>query len=247
MLATRVIPVLLKRSSTLVKGERFNSWRSVGVAMQAARVHAARAVDELIILDIGATSEGRSPDFAAIKELTRDCFCPLTVGGGVRNVEDVRQLLAAGADRVAICSGLNRKGFLMECVTRFGSQAIVAAIDSKYGFASRDCGLVNTIVPVKIWASQCAIEGAGEILLQSIDRDGTMQGYDLEMIRSVSSAVDIPVIACGGCSGPEDMLNAIKAGASAVAAGALFQFTDHTPRSCSEYLATNGIETRITA
>src|SRR5258708_17424045 len=129
MLATRVIPVLLKRGSALVKGTKFNSWRSVGVAMQAARVHAARAVDELIILDVGATAEGRSPDFAAIKDLTRDCFCPLAVGGGVKSLEDIRLLLAAGADKAIIGAAAQDGTFIRHAANRFGSQAITVIVD----------------------------------------------------------------------------------------------------------------------
>src|SRR5258708_3560256 len=124
MLATRVIPLLLKRGSALVKGTKFNAWRSVGFAMQAARIHAARAVDELIILDVGATAEGRSPDFAAIKELTRDCFCPLAVGGGVKSLEDIRLLLAAGADKVCIGSAAQDPSFVRRAPNRFCYHAI---------------------------------------------------------------------------------------------------------------------------
>jgi cyclase len=210
--------------------------------LQAAKVHASRHVDELIILDIGATPEDRGPDFAAIKELTRDCFCPLTVGGGVRNMNDVRRLLAAGADKVAIgAASRSNPEIIYQATKRFGSQAIVAIVDYDVNHCvTPRVGALNWCIEMKFW-------GAGEILLQSIDRDGLMTGYDLDLIRSVSAAVDVPVIACGGCSGPEDMLNAIKAGASACAAGALFQFSDHTPKSCAEYLAAHNIETRIPA
>lgn len=241
MLATRVIPVLLKRGSALVKGERFNSWRSVGHVLQAAKVHAARHVDELLILDIGATPEGRSPDFAAIKELTRECFCPLTVGGGVRTIDDARKLLAAGADKIAIGAASKDSSIVRKLSATFGKQAIVVIVDyDSCGNAAARARVISQCIEQQYW-------GAGEILLQAIDRDGTMQGYDLGLIRSVSDAVNVPVIACGGCSGPEDMLSAIKAGASACAAGALFAFTEHTPKSCSEYLAAHGVETRIPA
>lgn len=241
-LATRVIPILLHRKGQLVKGRQFNADRVVGHALQAARVHAARHVDELIVLDIGATPEKRGPDFAAIKELTRDCFCPLTVGGGVRNVEDVRRLLAAGADKVAIgAASHDDPQIINQASQKFGNQAIVAVVD---------CDQNHNIKPrfkAMNWCIEMQYWGAGEILLQSIDRDGTMVGYDLELIRSVSAAVDVPVIACGGCSGYEDMANAIRAGASAVAVGALFAFTEATPRGAVEYLQKAGIETRIPA
>lgn len=238
MLATRVIPVLLKRGSALVKGERFNSWRSVGHVLQAAKVHAARHVDELIILDIGATPEGRGPDFDAIRELTRDCFCPLTVGGGVSSIDDARKLLAAGADKIAIGAASRKTSIVRQVANKFGKQAVVSIVD--YDATVERVRIVGWCLEQQYW-------GSGEILLQSIERDGTMQGYDIETIRAASAAVDIPVIACGGCSGPEDMLNAVKAGASACAAGALFQFTDVTPRQCSEYLAAHGVEARVPA
>ncbi len=236
MLAIRIIPTLLQRGSTLVKGERFNSWRSVGHALQAINIHQARGVDELIYLNIAATPEGRGPDFKMVKSLTRECFVPITVGGGVRSVEDVQGLLNAGADKVAICTA-GTLDFILYISRKFGSQAIVVVVEH---FTE-----INNLIP--LWAVRLEDCGAGEILLQSKERDGTMQGYDLELIRSVCNAVSIPVIASGGCSGYEDMYNAIQAGASAVAAGALFQFTDATPKGAAEYLKARGIEVRIPA
>jgi cyclase len=213
----------------LVKGRQFKPDRVVGHVLQAARVHQARGVDELIILDVGATPNGRGPDFEAVRELTTDCFMPITIGGGVRSVADVEQLLRAGADKVAIKTAMH---IVPEVAKAVGCQALVVAIDCEDSQAAlRDA----------VAAEQ---NGAGEILLTSIDREGTMEGYDIDLIRTVSNAVSIPVIAHGGCSGPEDMLKAIEAGASAVAAGALFQFTEHTPRSCALYLREHGIEVR---
>lgn len=241
MLATRVIPVLLKRGTALVKGEHFNPWRSVGVAMQAARVHASRHVDELIILDVTATAERRSPDFNAIRELTGDCFCPLTVGGGVKTIEDIRNLFAAGADKVAIGAACRDTDFIRRAASMFGSQAIVAIIDhdEQHMIANRTSAVS--------WAVEMQYWGAGEILLQARERDGTMNGYDLPIIECVSRSVNIPVIACGGCRDYQDMVDAITAGASAVAVGALFQFDDATPLGAAQYLASHGIETRIPA
>ncbi len=235
-LAVRIIPTLLKRGDALVKGERFNGWRSVGHVQQAAQIHQARGVDELIVLDIGATPEGRGPDFAAVRRLTERCFMPITVGGGVRNVDDVQGLLNAGADKVAMKHGwLKRPDLLTLCADRFGAQAIVAAVDW-------ETSPLDSVIAL-CWVAQEL--GAGEILLTSIAREGTMAGYDIDVIRDVCSHVDVPVIAHGGCSGYEDMLAAIRAGASAVAAGALFQFTDCTPRGAAEYLHAQGIEVRL--
>lgn len=264
MLAHRVIPTLLMRGDKLVKGTRFDAWRSVGVVAQAMRVHQQRGCDELILLDIAATPEGRGPDFAAIERLTRDCFVPLTVGGGVRSVEDVRGLLNAGADKVAICTALGTgTALLRECAEAVGCQAIVASIDyrelTRPGLGLRPCVAVgcgqNNVIaalddggvpmhPIE-WAQSCERAGAGEILLTSIDREGTLEGYDLDLIRSVSEAVNIPVVAHGGCGTYAHMVEAIQAGASAVAAGAMFQFTDATPRGAAQYLKAAGVEARV--
>ena len=236
-LAVRIIPTLLARGSKLVKGRRFSADRVVGHVQQAARVHQARGVDELCILDVAATPEGRGPDFAAIEALTAECFMPLTVGGGVRSVEDVAGLLRAGADRVVIKTAYQENfDFLDACAYRFGSQAIVVALDVK----EENKGPI-----VLALAQDIERRGAGEILLTAMDREGTMEGYDLDLINAVANAVDIPVIAHGGCSGPEDMMAAYGHGASAVAAGALFLFTEHTPRSCALYMDEHGIEVRL--
>lgn len=242
-LAHRVIPTILVKGRTMVKGERFNPWRSVGLAAQAVRIHQARGVDEVCILDVGATPEGRGPDLGLVEELSDVLFAPLAVGGGVQSLDDVTALLRAGADKVVI--GTYAPPIVLPAARHFGSQAIVAALDVTGRKVAWQCGrAVSNLDPVD-YAKQLADEGAGEILLTSIDREGTQQGYDLDLIRKVSSAVSIPVIAHGGCSGYEDMAAAIAAGASAVAAGALFQFTDATPLEAARYLAARGIEARV--
>lgn len=238
-LAVRIIPTLLAKGSRLVKGRQFSADRVVGHVQQAARIHQARGVDELCILDVEATPAGRGPDFEAVRRLTDGCFMPLTVGGGVRCVDDVKRLLDAGADKVAVKT--NAPFVLPEAAKRYGSQALVGVMD-EYSCVDR------TAYPHALYDEVAQLLegfGAGEILLTSIDREGTMEGYDLDMIRVVAEAVDIPVIAHGGCSGYEDMYQAIQAGASAVAAGALFQFTDATPRGAAEYLASKGVEVRL--
>lgn len=236
-LAIRIIPALLKRGEHLVKGTKFSADRVVGHVQQAARIHQARGVDELIILDVAATKEGRGPDFKAIEELTKDCFMPLTVGGGVRNLKDVDDLLRSGADKVAVRSLYFKDPHFLElCSEHFGCQAMVMSVDY---FERDDRQFVEYLCTG--WSAI----GAGEILLTNIDREGMMTGYDIETIARIASAVKVPVIAHGGCSGPEDMLHAIEAGASAVAAGALFQFTDWTPRSCALWLKEHGVEVRV--
>ena len=243
-LAHRVIPTILCRGRALVKGERFNAWRTVGVAATAVRIHAARGVDEVCLLDIGATPEGRGPDLSLVRELSEVLFVPLAVGGGVRSLADVRALLAAGADKVVIGEAAFCQDDLVgRCTDAVGCQAIVVALN-----VDRDSVVMRgrtVFVGAARAAESMKAAGAGEILLTSIEREGTMQGYDLDLIRSVAGAVDIPVIAHGGCRGYEDMAAAIEVGASAVAAGALFQFTDATPRGAAKYLQEHGIEARV--
>lgn len=237
MLAKRIIPTMLVRGRTLVKGERFNSWRSIGHAAQAARIHAARGVDELCILDISATAEGRGPDLDLVRELSEGCFIPITVGGGVRSIDHINALLRAGADKVCIGAAAREDLTIVDVASdRFGRQAIVVSLD----------------VGAEDWSHHQARNaqvlesaGCGEILLQDMDRDGTMQGYDLDLIREVSAAVNIPVIASGGCRDYADMLAAFKAGADACAAGALFSFTEATPRGAAQFLKRNQVEVRL--
>lgn len=243
-LAYRVIPTILCRGRTLVKGRQFDSWRSVGVAAQAVRVHALRGVDELVLLDIGATPEGRGPDLDLVRELSEVLFCPLAVGGGVRSVDDVKALLRAGADKVVIGTYAPAVAKLAADVA--GVQAIVVAIDATpSGAVAWQCGKAVSTLDAVVYARQVAGEGAGEILLTSIAREGMLEGYDLDLIRRVSKAVGIPVVAHGGCGSYEHMAQAIDAGASAVAAGAFFQFEKATPREAAEYLAARGIEARV--
>lgn len=216
-LAHRVIPVLLKRGYALVKGKQFDSWRIVGHPLQAARIHAARGVDELMILDIGCDK----PDLKMVESLTEAMFTPVTVGGGIRHLEDVRDLLNAGADK--ICT--TQISIIKAASEKFGRQAVCASVTSP----------------------QCAViaqaNGAGEILLQCVERDGMMTGYDLASIEKIRG-MNIPVIASCGCGSYDDMVAAIHAGADAVAAGAFFQFTDATPKEAARYLKEKGIETR---
>ena len=241
-LAKRIIPTMLVRDRTLVKGKRFAGDRSIGHAMQAAQVHARRGVDELMILDIGATKEGRGPDLEMVRELSAGLFIPLTVGGGIKTLQDIDALLRAGADKVCIGSAFHTEPALItQASARFGRQAIVVSLDVA-AVAKEPCVVWSHAVPR---ALNMEYIGAGEILLQSVDRDGTMEGYDLDLIREVSNAVDIPVIASGGCSGYDDMLAAFEAGASACAAGALFAFTDAIPKGAAQYLKARGLEVRL--
>ena len=231
-LAKRIIPVLLMRHGHLVKGKQFDSSRVVGNARQAAEIHQARGVDELIILDVGATPSGKGPDFYAMAEITECCFMPIAVGGGVSEVWHVRELLANGADKVVIGTAARDK-FIRQCVDKFGSQAIVVVIN------------YHTLFKNQYWGTLMETLGAGEIMLNSIERDGMMNGYDLRAVKNISDVLEIPVIACGGCGKYLHMHQALRAGADAVAAGSLFQWTDSTPRGAAEYLAKKGWEVRL--
>lgn len=205
-----------------------------------------RDIDELIVLDIAATPSGRGPRFEEVSQLCENLFMPMTVGGGVRDVNDVRRLLARGADKVAINSmAIERPEFISDCAHRFGSQAVVASIDVRGGRVVSRCGRLPAGQLPAEWANQLEDRGAGEILLTSVVRDGTMSGYDLDLISEVSSAVSIPVIACGGCGSYEHMQQALNAGAHAVAAGAMFQFREATPKGASRYLHEQGFQVRL--
>lgn len=251
MLKIRVMPTLLWRENALVKGVGFDSWRVVGSAMQAVKVFNLREVDELIFLDIAATSEQSGPDFDLIDELADECFMPLTVGGGVRDIDDVRRLLQVGADKIALNTMALESPIIIEQVARrFGSQCAVISIDFRRDntgkatvwthSATRDSGL-----DVVEWAREAQRRGAGEILLASIERDGTLEGYDLEITRRLCEAVSIPVIASGGAGNYADMALALDAGASALAAGAMWQFTQATPLEAKRFLANQGYAMRI--
>lgn len=241
-----MIPTILCRGRAMVKGKQFNAWRSVGLASQAVRVQAIRGVDEIMLLDISATPEWRGPDMALVEELAETVFCPLTVGGGIRSVTTVQALLRAGADSVVIGTAALEEPYLLQQLRdSVGSQAVVVSVDVRGGEVYTRCGK-NPVQrhPIE-WAETVQRWGAGEILLTSIDREGTLDGYDLELIRKVAKFVDVPLVANGGCGSYEDMARAIDAGADAVAAGAFFQFTDGTPKEAALYLQQHGIEARV--
>lgn len=251
MLKTRIIPTMLWKNHGLVKGVGFNSWRRTGTLLPALKVYNTRQVDELILVDITATSEGRPPDFEMISEVSAECFVPFTVGGGVSDIGHVKDLLRAGADKVCINSAAYTNPDLIRTASRrFGSQCIVASIDAKLnplnGYTCfSHSGTKSTGLDLAEWAKELEKLGAGEILITSIDRDGSMQGYDFEMIRTVTKSVSIPVIASGGAGDYSHFLAAIRdAGASAVAAASIFHFTQQTPLEAKTYLGSHGVLVR---
>lgn len=253
MLKTRILPTLLYRGSGLVKGVGFDAWRTVGAPVQAVRLYNMRQVDELVFLDIDATREGRAPDYALIDDIADDCFMPLTVGGGIRSVEHVERLLEVGADKVSINSAaFEVDGLVAEVARRFGAQCVVASVDARrvedgWRVATRSGTYATDLDPIEF----CRVlerEGAGEILLTSVERDGTMTGYDIELCRAVSDAVGIPVIASGGAGSIEHVRDVLLNGrASAAAMASLFHFTELTPLEIKSALAKDGIPVRSAA
>jgi cyclase len=248
----RVMPTLLFKEVGLVKGVAFDSWRRVGSPMQAVKVYNMREVDELVYLDITATADGRSPDFDTIDELADECFMPLTVGGGVRSVDDVRRLLAVGADKVCLNTvAVEAPGIISDIADRFGAQCVVVSIDARrhadgrYEAYVRSGKVATGRDPVAL-AKDAEATGAGEILITSIDRDGTMQGYDIELTRRVADAVSVPVIASGGAGSYADMAAVLHdAHVSAVAAASMFQFTEQTPLGAKQFLRAQGFPVRL--
>lgn len=250
MLAKRIIPIILHRGHEAIKGTQFNSWRSIGDVRGQVELFQAREVDELVLLDISATKENRPPDLNLVRSLAETCFMPLTIGGGVRSPGDVGKLLENGADKVVINSAaLERPAIIGECALKYGAQAVVISIDAKRGVGDYSVfshsGTVDTLLHPVAWAKVCEDRGAGEILLTSINMEGTLLGYDFELIQMVSEAVSIPVVANGGAGRYRHFDDAFKAGAHGVAAGAMWAFLDATPAEAAEYLHVAGYPVRF--
>jgi imidazole glycerol-phosphate synthase subunit HisF len=250
VLKVRVIPTLLWKDFGLVKGVRFDSWRRVGSVLPAINVYTARDVDELVLVDITASAEARVPDHESVQDFADACVVPLTVGGGVRAHAQIVALLHAGADKVALNSSLFAEPSLVdEAARQFGAQCVVASVDVR-GSAGQwsvmsHAGTRETGRDPVGWSRELASRGAGEILLTSIDRDGTMTGYDLELVARVAEAVPIPVIASGGAGSYQHLVDAVQqAGASAVAAASMFHFTEQTPAGAKAAMLEAGIPVR---
>jgi cyclase len=250
LLKIRVIPTLLWKQFGLVKGVGFDSWRRVGPVLPAIRVYNHREVDELVLVDIVAHELDDDPDFESIEEFGQDCFVPLTVGGGITSMEQVQRLLRAGADKVSINTATyDHPELVTDIARRHGSQCVVASIDVRARGGGWSCfshsGKKSTGREVTAWARELEDRGAGEILITSIDRDGSMQGYDLPLIEAVVRSVSIPVIASGGAGNYQHMVEAVtQAGASAVAAASIFHFTEQTPAGAKAALAAAGVPVR---
>ena len=253
MLAKRIIPCLDVKDGRVVKGVQFVNLRDAGDPVEAAMAYDAQHADELVFLDITASHENRKIMLDVVSRTAEGIYMPLTVGGGIRGIDDVRALLRAGADKVSLnTAALERPALIREAAERFGSQCIVVAIDAR-----RDAGTDAWTVfthggrrptgrDAVEWAREASRLGAGEILLTSMDRDGTKDGYDLELTRAITTAVDIPVIASGGAGSLEHLWEGVvEGGADAVLAASIFHFGLHTIAEAKAYLRERGVAVRI--
>jgi len=252
MLAKRIIPCLDVDRGRVVKGVSFIHLRDAGDPVELAGYYSEQQADELVFLDITASSEERETVYDMVRRTADNVFIPFTVGGGVRSEDDVRRLLESGADKTSLNTAAVADPKLVErCAKRFGSQCIVVAVDAKGIGDNRwevytHGGRTPTGIDAVEWAKKVVELGAGEILLTSMDTDGHLDGYDIPLTRAISEAVEVPVIASGGCGSPQHMVDAIVDGkADAVLAASIFHFGTYTIRQVKEYLAERGIPVRL--
>ena len=256
MFKVRVIPCLDVKDGRVVKGVNFVNLRDAGDPVEAAVAYDSAGADELCFLDITASHEKRETIYDVVTRTAEACFMPLTVGGGVRTVDDIRKLLTCGADKVSInTAAVNRRGFVKEAAEKFGDQCIVVAIDAKKVSRSGEKdrweifthgGRNPTGLDAIDYAREVVALGAGEILLTSMDRDGTRLGYDLPLTRAIADSVTVPVIASGGVGSLEHMVEGIRDGhATAVLAASIFHFGEHSVREAKAYMAKAGLPMRL--
>jgi len=250
LLARRIIPCLDIKDGRVVKGVQFVDLRDAGDPVENAVYYARTGADEICFLDITASSDRRKTVVELVEKVADSIFIPFTVGGGIRSVDDVQALLLAGADKVSLnTAAFQNPAVLNEAASLFGSQCIVCAIDAKRSGTGFEVYLHGGRTPTGrdavAWAREAVELGAGEILLTSMDRDGTGKGYDIELTRTIRDAVSVPVIASGGVGSPTHMLEAVKdAGADALLAASIFHFREYTVAQVKEYLHTNGVAVR---
>ena len=254
MLKTRIIPCLDVKDGRVVKGVNFVDLVDAGDPVEQAKVYDAAGADELCFLDITASHENRGTILEVARQTAEQCFMPLTIGGGVRTLEDIRNLLLAGADKVSIMTAaVKNPDFVAEAAQKFGSQCIVVAIDAKSGGDTPSGfevfthgGRQPTGIDAVEFARLVEAKGAGEILLTSMDRDGTREGFNLPLTRAIADAVSIPVIASGGVGTLDHLVEGVKEGhASAVLAASIFHFGEHTIREAKRHMAKHGVAVRL--
>ncbi len=253
MLSARVIPCLDVDAGRVVKGVRFKELRDAGDPVQVAQAYEEQGADELVFLDITASSDERNTMKDVVEKTAATCFMPLTVGGGIRTVENIREMLLAGADKISLnTAAILNPSLVNEASDTFGNQCIVVAIDAKRKEAGDGWwvythgGRKATSLDAVEWAKNVVARGAGEILLTSMDRDGTKEGFDLELTKAVSEAVEVPVIASGGVGNPAHMAEGILVGkASAVLAASIFHFGECTISETKKVMRASGIPVRL--
>ena len=251
MLKNRIIPCLDVKNGRVVKGINFVDLKDAGDPVEQAKIYSDGGADEICFLDITASNENRSTIYEVVKKTSKKCFVPLTVGGGVRNIEDINKLLNCGADKVSInTAAVKNPKIVMESSLKFGSQCIVVAIDAKKEANSWKIfthgGRNKTGIDAIKFSKQMEEYGAGELLVTSMDRDGTQFGYDIDLMLKISSEVNIPVIASGGVGNLDHLVDGIKLGnASAVLAASIFHYGKYSVKQAKEYLNSKGIPVRI--
>ena len=251
MLKNRIIPCLDVKNGRVVKGINFVDLQDAGDPVEQAKIYSDGGADEICFLDITASNENRNTIYEVVKETSKKCFVPLTVGGGIRSVEDINKLLNCGADKVSInTAAVQDSKVVLESSKKFGSQCIVVAIDAKKNGNKWDVythgGRNNSGLDALEFAKKMEDSGAGELLVTSMDRDGTQIGYDIDLIKKISSIVNIPLIASGGVGNLDHLAEGIKKGnASAVLAASIFHYGTHSVIEAKEYLKSKGIPVRI--
>ncbi|WP_440931602.1 imidazole glycerol phosphate synthase subunit HisF [Candidatus Pelagibacter sp.] len=251
MLKNRIIPCLDVKNGRVVKGINFVGLKDAGDPVEQARIYSDNGADEICFLDITASNENRDTIYEVVKETSKKCFVPLTVGGGVRSVDDINKLLNCGADKVSInTAAVQNPSVVIDSSKKFGSQCIVVAIDAKKNDESWEIfthgGRNSTGIDAIDFAILMEKNGAGELLVTSMDRDGTQKGYDIDLMSSISSSVNIPVIASGGVGNLDHLAEGIKNGkASAVLAASIFHYGKYSIKEAKEYLDSKGIPVRI--
>ena len=251
MLKNRIIPCLDVKNGRVVKGINFVDLKDAGDPVEQAKIYSDGGADEICFLDITASNENRDTIYEVVKKTSKKCFVPLTVGGGVRSIDDINKLLNCGADKVSInTAAVQNSKVVLESSKKFGSQCIVVAIDAKKNGKNWEVfthgGRNGTGLDALEYASKMEECGAGELLVTSMDRDGTQIGYDIELMSKISSKINIPVIASGGVGNLDHLVEGIKLGkASAVLAASIFHYGNHSIKEAKEYLDSKGIPVRI--